>query len=93
MPAQKWIFHLLLQVFSTLKTVQLKDHLAEWHNKNAVNYVSAMNGTIAAVDTDHGNQMKDDSINQEQQPRTHFLGHKQIRGGGGGNQGSEVEKM
>lgn len=52
-----------------------------------------MNGTIAAVDTDHGNQMKDDSINQEQQPRTHFLGHKQIRGGGGGNQGSEVEKM
>lgn len=42
-----------------------------------------MNGTIAAVDTDHGNQMKDDSINQEQQPRTHFLGHKQIRGGGG----------
>lgn len=51
-----------------------------------------MNGTIATADTDHGNQMKDDSINQEQQPRTHFLGHKQ-KGGGGNNQGSEVEKM
>ena len=64
-PAQNWIFHLLLQILSILQTVQLKDHLAEWHNKNAVNYISTRNGTITAVDMDHRNQMKDEaSLNQ-----------------------------